>query len=418
MDYIQLSMEEYTQSKREIRENLGGIVKSFVHIGWRLTQIDRSGAYKVDGYQNIADFAKNEYDMTPTGVSRFMSVYETYSAEGDTPELKEQYREFNFSKLTEMLQLEEADRELIRPEAKREDIRELNRFNRENNSGNPDNLLNWNAEPRDLLAETVMEFFRKEKELLNDIYGSEAWQQGNTKELVDMINPSGSRSFRKGTVFLMMYGLEQGVMVKEFGKDMRNLPWEDFFGIMENIFREAAAGPRTYETFFGEPMEPPKAEDPEEPKTQEGPKDQEPELEESEEEPADTPPKSKIAPAQKTEEQKYAEKQAKINRETKARLEEKEDAEKMAHLPSGEEPKTKQLRLPHTYFDDILTGRMPFWLCKNDHYRADDKVDLMEFDSGRHTGRTIHTEVTYVLDDHNALEEGYCILGIKVTGVD
>ena len=412
MEYLQLSMEEYTQSKREIRENLGGIVKSFVHIGWRLTQIDRSGAYKVDGYQNIADFAKNEYGMTPTGVSRFMNVYETYSAEGDTPELKEQYREFNFSQLTEMLQLEEADRELIRPEAKREDIRELNRFNREN-EGNPDTLLNWNTEPRDVLSETVMEFFRKEKELLNEIYGSEAWQQGNTKELVDMINPSGSRSFRKGIVFMMMYGFEQGLTVKEFGENRLCLTWEDFFGIMENIFREAAAGPRTYETFFGEPMEPPKAEGPksEEPEV-------EPEVEEPEEETSDTPPKSKIAPAQKTEEQKYAEKQAKIDRETKARLEEKEDAEKMAHLPSDEEPKTRQLRLPHTYFDDILTGRMPFWLCKNDHYRADDKVDFMEFDSGRHTGRTIHTEVTYVLDDHNALEDGYCILGIVVSGTD
>ena len=103
MEYVQLSMDEYIQSKNDIKNNLGGIVKSFVRIGWQLTRIDRSGAYKNDGYSSIAEFAAAEYGMNRTGVSRFMNVYETYSADGDTPELKEQYREFKFSQLTDLL---------------------------------------------------------------------------------------------------------------------------------------------------------------------------------------------------------------------------------------------------------------------------------------------------------------------------
>ena len=50
MEYMQLSMDDYIQSKNEIKQELGGIVKSFVRIGWQLTRIDKSGAYKHDGY--------------------------------------------------------------------------------------------------------------------------------------------------------------------------------------------------------------------------------------------------------------------------------------------------------------------------------------------------------------------------------
>lgn len=125
MEYMQLSMDDYIQSKNEIKQELGGIVKSFVRIGWQLTRIDKSGAYKHDGYNTIAEFARTEYGMNPSGVSRFMKVYEKYSVPGDIPELKEQYREFKFNNLVEMLQLPEEDQQIFHPEDKREDIREL-----------------------------------------------------------------------------------------------------------------------------------------------------------------------------------------------------------------------------------------------------------------------------------------------------
>lgn len=156
MEYVQLSMDEYIQSKNDIKNNLGGIVKSFVRIGWQLTRIDRSGAYKNDGYSSIAEFAAAEYGMNRTGVSRFMNVYETYSADGDTPELKEQYREFKFSQLTELLQVQETDRQMFTPEVKREDIREFQRFEKENES-DPARLLDWKdaKSPEEKLKATI-----------------------------------------------------------------------------------------------------------------------------------------------------------------------------------------------------------------------------------------------------------------------
>lgn len=105
MEYVQLSLDDYIQCKSEIKENLTGIVKSFVKIGWQLTRINASKAYTLDGYNSITEFAKAEYDMNPDGVSRFMNVYERYSVPGDTPELQEQYKDFKFAQLSEAMKV-------------------------------------------------------------------------------------------------------------------------------------------------------------------------------------------------------------------------------------------------------------------------------------------------------------------------
>lgn len=250
MEYMQLSMDDYIQSKNEIKQELGGIVKSFVRIGWQLTRIDKSGAYKHDGYNTIAEFARTEYGMNPSGVSRFMKVYEKYSVPGDTPELQEQYREFKFNNLVEMLQLPEEDQQIFRPEDKREDIRELKDFNKENES-NPMNLLDWKSaqSTEDKLHATIQEFFREKTGILNTLYSSEAYQSGNIKQMAQIINPGDSMSYRKGTVFLMFH--QEDITVKIFNGEMRNISWDQFFTYTQEIFAEAAAGSHTYENYFG-----------------------------------------------------------------------------------------------------------------------------------------------------------------------
>lgn len=283
MEYVQLTLDDYIQCKTEIKENLTGIVKSFVKIGWQLTRINASRAYTLDGYSSITEFAKAEYDMNPDGVSRFMNVYERYSLPGDTPELQEQYKDFKFAQLSEMLQLTEEDQQLITPDTKRADIRELKKFNKENEH-NPEQLLNWKNGEDNKIYKTVFEFFRASRETLNDLFGSDAYRAGNMGQMVDIVNPSGSRSYRKETVFLMMYGLDKGIMVKQIPQGTENMPWSEFFNIVHDLFGEKAAGSRTWEAYF-------------EPESQ---KMTQPEKEASALE--DTIATSEIAPAQKTDE--------------------------------------------------------------------------------------------------------------------
>lgn len=249
MDYVQLTLDDYIQCKSEIKESLTGIVKSFVKIGWQLTRINASKAYTLDGYKSITEFAKAEYDMNPDGVSRFMSVYERYSIPGDTPELQEQYKDFKFAQLSEMLQLSSEDQQMITADTKREDIRNLKKFNKENEH-NPEQLLAWKNGQENKIIDTIYEFFKSFREILNTLFGSEAYKNGSLDQMVEIVNPSGSRSYRKGTVFLMMYGLEKGIMIKQIPQGTENMTWSEFFDIVKDMFGEKAAGDKTWEVYF------------------------------------------------------------------------------------------------------------------------------------------------------------------------
>lgn len=122
----------------------------------------------------------------------------------------------------------------------------------------------------------------------------------------------------------------------------------------------------------------------------------------------------------KTEQQKYDEEQAELDRETNRRLQEKRQEEKMERLPSENgQTKTHEVKLASAYYEDVKTGRKTFELRKNDRkYKEGDRLHMLEFTDGRHTGRTITAEIIYMLEDYTGLIEGYCILGIRVLEAD
>lgn len=125
------------------------------------------------------------------------------------------------------------------------------------------------------------------------------------------------------------------------------------------------------------------------------------------------------AEAEKTDEQRYDEEQAKIDRDTKRKLQAQADREKMERLPSDEQKavKTHEVKIAASYFEDVASGKKRFELRKNDRcYKEGDKLKMLEFTGGKFTGRTIDADIIYMLEDYTGLEEGYCILGIDITG--
>lgn len=126
--------------------------------------------------------------------------------------------------------------------------------------------------------------------------------------------------------------------------------------------------------------------------------------------------------AQKTEEERYSEEQAAIDRETERKLREMRQEEKMNHLPSDQaqpEEKVHEVKLAAMYYDDVKDGKKTFELRKNDrNYKEGDKLHMLEFKDGRHTGRTISADIVYLMEEYTGLTEGYCILGIRVTAAD
>lgn len=225
MEYVQMTINDWLEVKHKLKMELQGVKQSFVRIGYLLRKIDDQKAYESDGYKSIAEFAKAEYGLEASTVSRFMSINREYSIDGYSEHLREEYLDMGRSQLEEMLKLPDKDREMIRPEASRENIRELKRFNK--------------TEPAAGIADDIKglitKFFEENPDVLKELFNGE---QKTTQQRVELVNPSGNRSFKKGLFFMMMY--EENIKIKKFGADSQTMRWQEFFSIAKIIFEETA----------------------------------------------------------------------------------------------------------------------------------------------------------------------------------
>lgn len=226
MEYVQLTLDDWVQMKQKLKQELLGVKQSFVRIGYALRQIDDQKLYEQDGYKSIAEFAQAEYGLGPSITSRFMSINKEYSVDGYSEHLRPEYADMGRSQLEEMLKLPESDRQMIHPETSREDIRELKRFNK----SEPD------AEQADSIEKLVQKFYEINSETMKKLEQSVAYAEWNIGKMAEIVNPSGTRTFRMGMFFAAMY--EQNLQIKQFGQTPRPMSWDKFFEISKKILEK------------------------------------------------------------------------------------------------------------------------------------------------------------------------------------
>lgn len=121
------------------------------------------------------------------------------------------------------------------------------------------------------------------------------------------------------------------------------------------------------------------------------------------------------AEAEKTDEERYNEEQAALDRQTKRKLQEMQKENELDKALQTKAEKIHEVKLSSIYFDDVAAGIKNFELRKNDRgYKVGDILKLNEVKSGKETGRFIKAKIEYMLEEHTGLQEGYCILSIKV----
>ena len=124
------------------------------------------------------------------------------------------------------------------------------------------------------------------------------------------------------------------------------------------------------------------------------------------------------AEAEKTEEDRYNEEQDRLDRESKEKLREREQEERMQQFPSGEQEDKKErvMRVAEKVYKDAEAGRIRHMIVKlgTDQYKEKDVLTMLEFKDGRSTGRQMRVCVTCVdtAETSNAIVDGYAVLGI------
>lgn len=119
-----ISLED---AKTFIKSNITTAARSFIAIGFYLKCVRDRGLYAEDNYQDVWDFAKSEYGISKSTASRYMSMNDRFSENGNSPNIKTEYRAFGKSQLQEMLYLEDEQLDQVKPGDRVEDIRNLRR---------------------------------------------------------------------------------------------------------------------------------------------------------------------------------------------------------------------------------------------------------------------------------------------------
>ena len=271
--YVQMTINDWLALKGQLEAELRGAAAGFVRIGYLLRKIDETEGYKNDGSKSLAEWAKDNYGLSATAVSRFMAINKKYSIDGYSDQLRLEYAQYGSAKLSEMLALPDSDLEMVSPEMKREDIREIKKFNKEaakEEAKAEEPAADQREEPHeehheeqapqaaaapelpDVLPEHkwIIEFFRENKEIMNDLYSSKAFAEWNVDGMKEIVNPSGARTYRHRMTMVSM--MEARIMVKVFPKSPAPMSWDGFFQIAWDIFSERVEGKNTYRNVFGE----------------------------------------------------------------------------------------------------------------------------------------------------------------------
>lgn len=117
--------------------------------------------------------------------------------------------------------------------------------------------------------------------------------------------------------------------------------------------------------------------------------------------------------ALKTDEERYNEEQDRIDRETKRKLRELEDEEKMQNLPSE---RKKYIRVSQKEAERIRSGLQKYVIVKETGIEPGMDVCAWIFSEGRNTGEQITLHVTQRDNDEtsSAIEGGYTVFAFEV----
>lgn len=115
----------FEDAKAFIKTNIVSAARSFIAIGYYLKHIRDNELYQEDGHATIWEFAQAEYGISMSTASRYMTMNDRFSKGGNSPMVDERYRDFDKSKLQEMLSLTDEQLEQVTPEMRVQDIRSM-----------------------------------------------------------------------------------------------------------------------------------------------------------------------------------------------------------------------------------------------------------------------------------------------------
>lgn len=223
----QLSLFEYQDIKNKIKTKLNETVNNFVLIGFYLKQVRDSALYTQDGYKNMEEFARGEFNIAASTASRFMDINTRFSEDGNSQILKQEYANFGYSKLQEMLTVKDEDLGLITEDTTVKQIRELKTYEKQEDKaavleeqGNLPIVQMAAEEEKEEVAisqedpfhEVMQKYWEQHMDTLKLVHNNMI----SPADLAETLCPSGSKTFWHGIYMVFFYDMNGGIKVRYY----------------------------------------------------------------------------------------------------------------------------------------------------------------------------------------------------------
>lgn len=259
-----ITFSTYGEFKKELDTELQKTSESFVRIGYLLKVAMETDILKESGYFNVNDFAKQEYGLDPTQVSRFININNRFSENGNSPYLKEQYRGIGYAKLAIMLQLPDSINEEITPAFSKSEIQAIkDEVDAEKQKSEIEIWMEGTPEngQEGTLANVLFQLGHDEKGLYTEAYRILKGKGGQEiKELQEALAPTGEGIYSvriQGTGRLLLSIKDTGkpvTITNIRSNEKESHPWEQLIEAWKHIMAPADTPEASWETVYGEPF--------------------------------------------------------------------------------------------------------------------------------------------------------------------
>lgn len=188
MDELTIT-KDYRAFKAELDSEIKREAEGFVKIGYLLRLARETDILQQSEYENVNDFAKKEYGLDPSQVSRFISINERFSEGGYSAKLEDKYEGFGVAKLSIMLQLPDAINEELTPEYTKAEINILREEVKEE-AKTSDLEVMMEPQEVDPYKAAIKGILELEPFLEEKLFA--AYKTGNPDTYKDIIAPSGT----------------------------------------------------------------------------------------------------------------------------------------------------------------------------------------------------------------------------------
>lgn len=268
-----IKYSSYKEYKEKLDSELQQTTEGFVKIGYLLKIARDTDILQESGYASVNEFAKAEYGIDKTLVSRFVNINDRFSEGGYSEQLKEQYRGFGYAKLAIMLQLPDEINEEISPEFSKAEVQAIkDETDAEKKISDIEVILEGVNEAQSVLDDSLHKVMHQLGHDSTELYVSlhDAVKKQNpekTRGIHETMAPAGESIYSvriQGTGRLML-------SIKDMDKDitLTNIrsgekeyyTWVDVVHAVQQIMDEEKEPEESWEAVYGEKF--PKPEKPE-----------------------------------------------------------------------------------------------------------------------------------------------------------